>query len=227
MSPFFLHFLKDYTKGSKITNLRSIYHPERRDYDVAKMGFKTPVVQHIITPTYIHTLLCNIYNCFCLVAWYSCLILSMILKMYKYLPPPSLKDNIGVMLGSHSAFSGCLCFIRYPSCGMRSQNPREIMHGIETSKERLNSGRHMFRDQYGRQFLWDPRFGAIPVVQENHTDRRIQAIPILYYNTVTGYIADNQRLRLLIPHEGYLIKQRHPENALRSVRKMVTSILLF
>ena len=35
------HFLKDYTKGSKITNLRSIYHPERRDYDEAKMGFKT------------------------------------------------------------------------------------------------------------------------------------------------------------------------------------------
>ena len=35
------HFLKDYAKGSKITNLRSIYHPERRDYDVAKMGFKT------------------------------------------------------------------------------------------------------------------------------------------------------------------------------------------
>jgi hypothetical protein len=33
--------LKDYTKGSKITNLRSIYHPERCDYDVAKMGFKT------------------------------------------------------------------------------------------------------------------------------------------------------------------------------------------
>jgi hypothetical protein len=30
-----------YTKGSKISNLRSIYHPERRDYDVAKMGFKT------------------------------------------------------------------------------------------------------------------------------------------------------------------------------------------
>jgi hypothetical protein len=29
------------TKGSKITNLRSIYHPERRDYVVAKMGFKT------------------------------------------------------------------------------------------------------------------------------------------------------------------------------------------
>jgi hypothetical protein len=28
-------------KGSKITNIRSIYHPERRDYDVAKMGFKT------------------------------------------------------------------------------------------------------------------------------------------------------------------------------------------
>jgi hypothetical protein len=27
--------------GSKITNLRSIYHPERRDYDVTKMGFKT------------------------------------------------------------------------------------------------------------------------------------------------------------------------------------------
>jgi hypothetical protein len=25
----------------KITNLRSIYHPEKRDYDVAKMGFKT------------------------------------------------------------------------------------------------------------------------------------------------------------------------------------------
>lgn len=92
------------------------------------------------------------------------------------------------------------------------QNPREIMHGIETSKERLNSGTHMFRDQYGRQFLWDPRFGAIPVVEENHTDRRIQAIPIVYYNTVTGYIADNQRLNLLIPHEGYLIKQRHPEN---------------
>jgi hypothetical protein len=41
ISPFFLHFLKDYTKGSKITNLRSIYHPERRDYDVAKMGIKT------------------------------------------------------------------------------------------------------------------------------------------------------------------------------------------
>jgi hypothetical protein len=32
---------EDYTKGSKITNLRSIYHPERRDYDMAKMGFKT------------------------------------------------------------------------------------------------------------------------------------------------------------------------------------------
>jgi hypothetical protein len=40
MSPFFLHFLKDYTKGSKITNLRSIYHPERGDYDVAKWGSK-------------------------------------------------------------------------------------------------------------------------------------------------------------------------------------------
>jgi hypothetical protein len=36
-----LHFLKDYTKGSTITNLRSIYHPERGDYDVTKMGFKT------------------------------------------------------------------------------------------------------------------------------------------------------------------------------------------
>jgi hypothetical protein len=24
-----------------MTNLRSIYHPERREYDVAKMGFKT------------------------------------------------------------------------------------------------------------------------------------------------------------------------------------------
>jgi hypothetical protein len=34
-------FLKDYTKGSTMTNLRSIYHPERREYDVAKMGFKT------------------------------------------------------------------------------------------------------------------------------------------------------------------------------------------
>lgn len=86
------------------------------------------------------------------------------------------------------------------------------MHGIETSKERRNRGTHMFRDQYGRQFLWDPRFGAIPVVQENHTDRHIQAIPIVYYNTVTGYIADNQRLRFLIPHEGYLIKERHHEN---------------
>ena len=41
ISPFFLHFLKDYTNGSKNTNLRSIYHPERRDYDVAKIGFKT------------------------------------------------------------------------------------------------------------------------------------------------------------------------------------------
>ena len=37
----FLHFLKDYTKCSQITNLRRIYHPERRDYDVAKMGSKT------------------------------------------------------------------------------------------------------------------------------------------------------------------------------------------
>jgi hypothetical protein len=37
------HNVQDYTKGSKITNLRSIYHPERRDYDVAKMGFKTGV----------------------------------------------------------------------------------------------------------------------------------------------------------------------------------------
>jgi hypothetical protein len=27
-----LHFLKDYTKSCNITNLRSIYHPERRDY---------------------------------------------------------------------------------------------------------------------------------------------------------------------------------------------------
>ena len=41
LKPFFLHFLKDYTKDSKIINLRSIYHPERRDCDVAKMGFKT------------------------------------------------------------------------------------------------------------------------------------------------------------------------------------------
>jgi hypothetical protein len=41
ISPLFLHFLKDYIKGSKITNLQSIYHPERRDYHVAKMGFKT------------------------------------------------------------------------------------------------------------------------------------------------------------------------------------------
>jgi hypothetical protein len=41
MSPFVLQFLKDYTKGSKITNLGSVYHPERHDYDVAKMGFKT------------------------------------------------------------------------------------------------------------------------------------------------------------------------------------------
>jgi hypothetical protein len=37
----FSYFLKDYTKGSKITNLRSIYHPERRDFDVTKMGFKS------------------------------------------------------------------------------------------------------------------------------------------------------------------------------------------
>jgi hypothetical protein len=27
--------------GSKITNLRSICHPERRAFDVAKIGFKT------------------------------------------------------------------------------------------------------------------------------------------------------------------------------------------
>jgi hypothetical protein len=40
-STCFLHFLKDYTKSSKIANLWSIYHPERRDYNVAKMGFKT------------------------------------------------------------------------------------------------------------------------------------------------------------------------------------------
>jgi hypothetical protein len=40
ISTFFLHFLKDYTKGSKITNLRSIYHPERRDYDLQKWGSK-------------------------------------------------------------------------------------------------------------------------------------------------------------------------------------------
>jgi hypothetical protein len=39
----FLTPLKRLTKGSKITNLRSIYHPERRDYDVAKMGFKTGI----------------------------------------------------------------------------------------------------------------------------------------------------------------------------------------
>jgi hypothetical protein len=37
----FLTPLKRLPKGSKITNLRSIYHPERHDYDVAKMGFKT------------------------------------------------------------------------------------------------------------------------------------------------------------------------------------------
>jgi hypothetical protein len=37
----FLTLLKNYIKVSKITNLRSVYHPERRDYDVAKMGFKT------------------------------------------------------------------------------------------------------------------------------------------------------------------------------------------
>jgi len=40
LSPFFLHFLKDYTKGSKITNLRSIYHPERRDLTWQKWGSK-------------------------------------------------------------------------------------------------------------------------------------------------------------------------------------------
>ena len=34
------HILKDYTKGSNISNLRSIYHHERRDYDVVKMGLK-------------------------------------------------------------------------------------------------------------------------------------------------------------------------------------------
>ena len=38
---FFGNYNTDYTKGSKITNLRSIYHPERLDYDMAKMGFKT------------------------------------------------------------------------------------------------------------------------------------------------------------------------------------------
>ena len=39
-SPIFLHFLKNYIKCSKITNLRSNYHPERRDYDVEKLGSK-------------------------------------------------------------------------------------------------------------------------------------------------------------------------------------------
>jgi hypothetical protein len=29
------------TELKQITNLRSIYHPERHDYDVATMGFKT------------------------------------------------------------------------------------------------------------------------------------------------------------------------------------------
>jgi hypothetical protein len=41
LSVLLRYFLKDYTKGSKITNLQSIYHPERHDYGVAKMGFKT------------------------------------------------------------------------------------------------------------------------------------------------------------------------------------------
>jgi hypothetical protein len=38
----FLTLLKRLHQGLyKITNLRSFYHPERHDYDVAKMGFKT------------------------------------------------------------------------------------------------------------------------------------------------------------------------------------------
>jgi hypothetical protein len=37
---FFWLFLKNYTKGSKISNLRRSYHPERYDYDLAKWGSK-------------------------------------------------------------------------------------------------------------------------------------------------------------------------------------------
>ena len=35
--------MQKYYKHLKVDHveLRSIYHPERRDYDVAKMGFKT------------------------------------------------------------------------------------------------------------------------------------------------------------------------------------------
>jgi hypothetical protein len=48
IEPEVQHFLQQeavqtipWPKGSKIANLRSIYHPERREYDLAKMRFKT------------------------------------------------------------------------------------------------------------------------------------------------------------------------------------------
>jgi hypothetical protein len=62
------------------------------------------------------------------------------------------------------------------------QNPREIMHGIETSKERLNSGRHMFRDQHdllkvlknGNNYIL---YGITVLVNYMYT------IVMLYFNT--------------------------------------------
>lgn len=86
------------------------------------------------------------------------------------------------------------------------QNPQAMMPGIEDSRARLKYQKHLFRDQYGRQFLWDPRYGAIPVVDHN-SPQKVHAIPVLYFKT--GYTSDdaNRQFKIYLPQKGYLIQQ--------------------
>ncbi|XP_076074607.1 uncharacterized protein LOC143045765 [Mytilus galloprovincialis] len=95
------------------------------------------------------------------------------------------------------------------------QNPEAIIQGIEDSREQIQNKKRLFRDQYGRQFLWDPISGAIPVFQNNHVKHDVQAIPIMYYDRVTGYLRGRQshsKLQFLVPKEGYLLRRNRHQN---------------
>lgn len=89
------------------------------------------------------------------------------------------------------------------------QNPQAMMPGIEDSRAKLQHQKRLFRDQYGRQFLWDQKYGAIPVV-EHSSDQQVYAVPVFYYKA--GYTSDGEdrQFKIHLPQRGYLIRKYPP-----------------